>query len=305
MPTTSWIIEPHGESITVMFPLKQVLLHTRSAYQEIMIAETSSHGKALFLDGIPQSSALDEHIYHEAIVHPSLVAHPSPRTVFVAGGGEGAILREILRHPTIERVLMVDIDAELIQIVKTHLPEWHQGAFDDSRVTLVHTDAFAYLRDMPRTYDCILMDLTDPATDSPTAQLYGPAFFDLVRSRLNPGGILAGQMHQTEIGWFRPFAQILQHVRRVFPHVVPYQMMIPLYIKPMGFAVASRSDYSARLSAQTVRQTLQERGLTDLPFYDAISHQHMFALPRYLRQVLNDPARIADLRTDQDIDVPT
>lgn len=91
-----------------------------------------------------------------------MTAHPNPKKVFIAGGGEGATLREALTHNTVERAVMVDIDEELIDMVKEQMPEWHQGAFDDPRTTLLHEDARAYLERTDEKFDVILSDLPDP-----------------------------------------------------------------------------------------------------------------------------------------------
>ncbi len=296
MLASNWMIEFRGAARANMYPISKTLVHTRSQFQEIMIAETTSHGKALFLDGSPQSSALDEHIYHETLVHPALVAHPNPKTVFIAGGGEGAILREILRHDTIEKVVMVDIDGELIDLVKTHLPEWHQGAFDDPRVQVLHEDARAYLMNHADTYDCIYGDLPDPVEDSPAALLFTREFFDLVKSRLNPGGMYALQAEDADIGWCRAHATIVRSLRQSFASVKPYQVVLSYFGLPWGFAVASDSPLDERLTAEAVERTLRERNCQGLQFYDGESHTHMFALPRYLRDAFDNPDVFENLR---------
>src|SRR5262245_47815335 len=122
------------------------VLHTRQTrFQKLEIADTVSYGRALFLDDKIQSSESDEFVYHEALVHPALVLHPQPRSVLVVGGGEGATLREALRHRTVERAVMVDIDDQAVEACRQYLGAWHQGAFDDSRTELLHADARGWL----------------------------------------------------------------------------------------------------------------------------------------------------------------
>jgi spermidine synthase len=292
----NWMIEFRGIARANMYPIRQTLVHTTSRFQEITIAETLSYGKALFLDGIPQSAQLDEHIYHETLVHPALVAHPAPKSVFIAGGGEGAILREILRHNTIEKIVMVDIDDVLIDIVKEHLPEWHQGAFDHPNVQIVTEDARAYLMNHDDTYDCIYGDLPDPLEDGPAAELFTVEFYELIKSRLNPGGIYALQAEDTEIGWFRAHVAIIRNLQQAFAHVRPYQTVIPFYGLPWGFAVASDSPLDERLTPAAVTQTLAARGCTDLRFYDSETHNHLFSLPRFLRDAFANPNALDELR---------
>lgn len=190
MLTNNWIVEFRGDSRANIYPIRETILHTSSQYQEIVIAETLGYGRALFLDGIPQSAAVDEHIYHETLIHPAMVANPHPRSVFIAGGGEGAVLREILKHNTVERIVMVDIDEVLINIVREHLVDWHQGTFNDPRVTVLCQDAKAYLEQTDERFDCIFGDLPDPLEGGPAVQLFTSEFYTLLKSRLNPGARL-------------------------------------------------------------------------------------------------------------------
>lgn len=303
MLTNNWIVEFRGDSRANIYPIRETILHTSSQYQEIVIAETLGYGRALFLDGIPQSAAVDEHIYHETLIHPAMVANPHPRSVFIAGGGEGAVLREILKHNTVERIVMVDIDEVLINIVREHLVDWHQGTFNDPRVTVLCQDAKAYLEQTDERFDCIFGDLPDPLEGGPAVQLFTSEFYTLLKSRLNPGGTFGLQAENTEVGWCLSHISIIKNLQASFNYVIPYQVTIPFYGLPWGFAVASDAPIAERLTAQAVEQTLQERNCTNLRFYDAETHTHMFALPRYLRDLLNDPDYATALRDALRLDV--
>ncbi|HLQ63425.1 MAG TPA: spermidine synthase, partial [bacterium] len=111
-----------------------VIARAQTAYQEVVIQQFDHLGRCLLVDGKIQSAEVDEYIYHELLVHPVMITHPQPRRVLVCGGGEGAPLREILRYRSVESVTMVDIDRELVDLCREHLPSWHAGAFDDPRV---------------------------------------------------------------------------------------------------------------------------------------------------------------------------
>jgi spermidine synthase len=130
-----------------MHGIETILFSKQTQFQRMEIIETKSYGRCLILDGKMQSSQADEFIYHEALVHPAMLSHPEPKRVFVVGGGEGATVREILRHKSVERVLMVDIDEDVVEGSKQYLPEWSQGAFDDPRVELRYMDARKYLEE--------------------------------------------------------------------------------------------------------------------------------------------------------------
>jgi spermidine synthase len=216
--------------------------------------------------------------------------------VFIAGGGEGAVLREILKHKTIEKIVMVDIDGELIKLVKEHLWDWHQGAFDDPRVQVLHEDARAYLEQRPDTYDAIFGDLPDPLEGGPAAELFTREFYALIKSRLNPGGVFALQAENTEVGWCKSYIAIIKNLQHVFASVIPYQTTIPFYGLPWGFAVASDTPIEQRLTPESVGRTLHERDCGSLHYYDVETHTHMFALPKYLRDAMHDPAVAERLR---------
>ncbi len=152
---------------THQFAVKNVLFAGRTQFQDVCILDTHEYGKMLIIDGRTQSAEDDEHIYHESLVHPALTAFPAPRRVLVIGGGEGATVREILHHPTIERVVMVDIDHELVEQCVKHMPEWHQGAFEDARLELVFADGEDFVRRTTEKFDVVIVDVCDALEDGP------------------------------------------------------------------------------------------------------------------------------------------
>ena len=262
----------------------RVVLHQRTEFQVLDIVDTLSHGRALYLDNKIQSAELDEFIYHEALVHPALVLAEQPRSVFVAGGGEGATLREVLRHRSVERVVMVDIDAAAVQACRAHLPSWHQGAFDDPRVELVHADARQVLADSDQHFDAIVVDITDPLAGGPSYRLFTREFYALVAARLGPRGALAVQAESTDIGVWDAHLAVVHTVRQVSPHVAPYRAHVPSFGESWGFLVASQTVAAETLDAATVDGRLAAAGLQGLRFYDGIGHQALFHSPRPLRQ---------------------
>lgn len=270
------------------YEIVRTLYAGQTRYQHVEIAETRPYGLALFLDGAPQSALADEFVYHEALVQPALLAHPEPRRVMIAGGGEGATLREVLRHPSVERATMVDIDGELVDLVRRYMAPMHAGALDDPRADVVIGDALAYIREHEVGYDAIVIDLVDPSDDGPIAELYTEDFYRLAASRLNEGGILVTQAYSfalNNLGWF---ARIAETLARAFPLVRPYRAEVPFFKDSWGFCTASFVRDPAALSAETVDTLLAERGLVDLRHYDGITHTSMFALPKYARAALGE-----------------
>jgi spermidine synthase len=265
------------------YEITNVLTRAQTAFQDVEIVETRSFGRALFLDGQPQSAVADEYVYHEALVHPALVAHPAPKRVLIAGGGEGATLREVLRHPGVERAVMVDIDGELVELCRRHLAEMHQGAFDDPRAEVVIGDALAYLRDHDDRFDAIVIDLTDPSEDGPIGELYGEPFYRLVASRLADGGIVVLQAYTFGPGRTAWQDRIASSLARVFPIVRRYRAEVPFFKDSWAFLAASAVRDPAALTAAQVDRVLAERGLGQLRYYDGTTHLSMFSLPKYAR----------------------
>jgi spermidine synthase len=261
----------------------QVLVRQQTAYQLLEIVDTISYGRTLYLDGKIQSAELDEFIYHEALLHPALMLTGTPRSVFIAGGAEGATLREALRYPSVERVVMVDIDAEAVEACRRHLDAWHQGAFDDGRVVLVHDDARAVLENSPDQFDAVIIDITDPLAGGPAYRLFTREFYEGVAARLRPGGALALQAESTDVGVWHTHLAVVHTLRQVFPHVAPYRVHVPSFSESWGFALASQTVAADRLDAAAVDARLATGGVAGLRFYDGVTHQAMFQFPRPLR----------------------
>jgi spermidine synthase len=256
------------------------------------ILETASYGKCLVLDGRIQSSAADDFIYHETLVHPAMVLHPRPESALVIGGGEGATLREILRYPSIKRAVMVDIDRKVVEACRTHLPEMHQGAFEDPRTELRHEDARGWLERTSDRFDVAIVDLTEPLEAGPACLLFTREFYQLLSDRMTPRGTLALQAGMTKLGELDFYAAMARTLAAVFPFVAPYQSFIPCFGTPWGFAVCGKKDDARALSPDAVNQRVAERVKGPLRFYDGLAHQHMLSLPVFLRDVVAASTRV-------------
>ena len=289
----TWRYEPITQSLVYGCAIREALYTGQTRYQRVELLETESFGRCLVLDGKIQSAEADEFVYHESLVHPALVAHPRPETVCIAGGGEGATAREVLRHSTVKRVSMVDLDQELVEICRQHLPGHHQGAFDDPRLRLHFADARAFLLGCPDCFDVLILDLPDPTRDSPTTLLYTLAFYQMLRSRLKPGGILVTQAGPaTLLNHGEVFTAIHHTLQRVFPEVVPYTVPVESFGETWGFVLASLGPTPLDLTPKQVDSYLQCAGVEGLRLYDGIAHQGLFGLPLFLRQALEAESRV-------------
>jgi spermidine synthase len=272
--------------------LRRTLFSLQTEFQQMEILETASYGKCLVLDGRMQSSVADDFIYHETLVHPALIVHPRPETALVIGGGEGATLREILRYRSIRRVVMVDIDRAVVDACKAHLPEMHQDAFADPRVDLRHEDARRYLERTRDRFDVAVVDLTEPLEEGPACLLFTREFYQLLADRLTERGALALQAGMTKIGELPFYMAMMRTLREVFPVVAPYQSFIPCFGTPWGFGVATKDGDPRTLSVAGIDERIRERVAGELGFYDGLAHQHMFSLPKFLRQAVASCERV-------------
>ena len=287
-----WYLETVFPDLAIMLQVREVLYSGQTAYQKVEVLESRVFGRSLVLDGKTQSTERDEHIYHEALVHPAMLLHPDPRAVFIAGGGEGATLREVLAHRSVETVVMLDLDQEVVELCRRFLPQHHQGSFDDPRVTLVHRDAREYLSSSPQTFDVMIMDLVDPLEAGTAYLLYTEEYYDIARSRLNPGGILVTQSGPTGLLSYQEcFTTIYKTLGQIFRYTIPAQMHIPAFQTLWGLTLASDSPFHA-VSDEQVDRLVENRVSKSLMFYDGETHRGMFALPKYLRVGIQQEHRV-------------
>lgn len=185
----SEIREYHSSSGGLFFKVKNLLYSHQSPYQKIEVIENEYSGKVLLLDGLVQTTERDEFYYHEMLVHPALITHPSPKDILIIGGGDGGVLKEILRYP-VERVWLVEIDSQVIGVSKNFFP-WLSPALEDERVELVVADGKEFIHKLNRKFDVVLVDSSDPV--GPSSRLHEKDFYGDLKNRLNPQGVVVAQ----------------------------------------------------------------------------------------------------------------
>jgi spermidine synthase len=220
--------------------------------------------------------------------------HERPRRVLVIGGGEGATLREVLKHSTVERAVMVDIDEQLIAAAREHLPSFHQGSFNDPRVQLQFDDGRKFIESSTDRFDVIVIDVTNPMMDGPSFRLFTAEFYRAARERLNPGGIVVLQSDAVTLSGLNSAATIYQTVCAVWPHVFSSAAFLPAYTTDWSFTVASADPFvPTDLAIAEIDKRICQRIGQSLRFYDGITHQRLFHLPRYVRESLARPRPIS------------
>ncbi len=246
----------------------------------------------MVLDNKLQSSERDEFIYHEALVQPAMIAHPKPQNVFIAGGGEGATLREVLRHKTVKKVEMVDIDSEVTALSLKYLPDHAGKSFKDKRASVYHVDARKYLENSKEKFDVIIIDLPDPIEGGPAAMLFTQEFYQTVRNHLTNDGLISVQAGSANLTELLNFSAVNNTLKKAFPIVAQCVVYVPCFGGPWGFCVASLKYNPALMTAEEVDKRIKARGLKGLKFYDGVTHRGMFALPRYVRDAMAAQKRI-------------
>ncbi|KAJ8621357.1 hypothetical protein MRB53_029886 [Persea americana] len=253
-----WYEEELDNDLKWSFALNSILYRGSSEYQDIALLDTKHFGKALVIDGKMQSAEMDEFIYHECLIHPPLLCHPNPKTVFIMGGGEGSAARELFRHKTIEGVVMCDIDQEVVDFCRRYLTV-NQQAFCNEKLQLVINDAKIELERREEKFDVIVGDLADPVEGGPCYQLYTKSFYEKVlKPRLNHQGIFvtqagpAGVLTHKEV-----FSSIYNTLRQVFNYVLAYTAHVPSFADTWGWVMASDQPFD--LNTKLIDSRIDER----------------------------------------------
>jgi spermidine synthase len=289
-----FFIEPLSESFSRSIRVDKLFYEGKTKYQFVQCFYNKFLGKVLFLDEKIQSAEVDEFIYHEALVHPGLISNPEPRKVLAVGGGEGATIREILKHKTVQDVVMVDIDEELVNLCQKYLPEWSEGAFSDERTRLIFQDARFFVENIKEKFDVIMSDLTEPIEGGPSVRLFTKEFFQKVYDILEKDGVFALQAGSIDPYYHQFYASCAKTLEEVFPIVRPYWTFITSFGMAWGFILASKGEDPAAFPEEIVLERLEERSVEKLEFYHAGLHRGLFCLPLYIKRSLDK----ADVLTD-------
>ncbi|GBC97864.1 Polyamine aminopropyltransferase [bacterium HR17] len=274
--------EEQTEGVHLRLRVRQWLLRRRTAYQDLVIAETTELGRLLALDGKVMLTEADEAFYHEMLVHPALISLDEPRTVAVIGGGDGGTVREVLRHPSVREVFWVEIDAEVMAACRQWLPSVHRGVFDDPRVRIVVAPGEEWLPRFSATFDAIIVDGTDPI--GPALPLFEPPFFRTCQRSLTSHGILALQCG-TPFYFRDEVRRVWDNLRQVFAEVRLYLGFVPTY--PSGlWTYAMAGARLPALDATELSRRCQERQLSGCRYYAPHIHLASFALPPFVQELL-------------------
>lgn len=262
------------------FDVKRTLYKGRSRFQQIEILETARVGRMLVLDGVVQTTEADEFAYHEMLTHVPILAHGRAENVLIIGGGDGGMLEEVLKHKSVKKAVLAEIDQAVIDRCKEYLPSICGRAFVDRRTELFVGDGAQYIRDTDVRFDIIILDRPDPVGLAEV--LFVKPFYDACKSRLRNGGILAAQ---NGVPIFQPdeLKAAAKILRSVFAKAGAYVAAIPTYYGGlMALTWASdRCDVGA-VSRATLEHRFRRSGIKTR-YYNPAVHAAAFQLPTYIQ----------------------
>lgn len=272
------------DAVAQTYRIDKLYFEQKTDHQHLMIFHNAFLGRVMTLDGIVQTTEKDEFIYHEMMAHVPLIAHAKAAQVLIIGGGDGGMLREVLKHETVKKAVMVEIDAAVIDMAKQYLPNHSAGAFDDARAEIVIADGMDYVRSTEQRFDVIISDSTDPI--GPGEVLFTNDFYAQCKRILNPGGIMVAQ---NGVPFFQ-LDEVTTTQSRMSPHFRDqtfYSAAVPTYYGGiMTFAYGSDDTGLRQQDSEALRQRVASAGL-HTRYYSADIHAASFALPKYIEDALS------------------
>lgn len=259
------------------------ILHTeKSKFQDVLVFQSTNYGNVLVLDGVIQASERDEFAYQEMITHVAMNSHPNPKKVLVIGGGDGGVLREIVKHDTVEKALLVEIDEAVPRLSKQYLPEMAKG-FQHPLVEVRIADGFEYLRSVKSEYDVIISDSSDP--DGPAEQLFQKDYFEMMSNALTDQGVFI--MQASENIWLN--INVLRSLKKscleVFPTVEYTHACVPTYTSgQLGLMVCCKDD--KRDLTVPVRSWDKATESKLNRYYNREIHEASFKLPNFAKRII-------------------
>eukprot|EP01134_Creolimax_fragrantissima_P007874 CFRG7874T1 len=262
--------------------IEETLHDEKSDYQHVQVFKSKTYGNVLALDGVIQCTDRDEFSYQEMMAHVPLFTHPNPERVLIIGGGDGGVMREAVKHPSVKEVILCDIDKMVPDVSKKYFPNMAKG-FDSPKSTLYIGDGIEFMRNHSNSFDIIITDSSDPV--GPAEALFTDEYYRLMKSALRPGGIVCSQ---GECMWLH--LELLQKMvafnHNIYPSVGYGYVCIPTYPSgQIGLLMCSKADgvNFASPTREISQAQIDEWGLR---YYNSNIHKAAFTLPEFARKVL-------------------
>ncbi|HEX6956726.1 MAG TPA: polyamine aminopropyltransferase [Ferrovibrio sp.] len=283
---TAWFNETLYTGFRQSHEIKKVLFEGKSKYQKVKVFESGRFGRMLALDGVVQCTEGDEFVYHEMLTHLPMLAHGRVQSVLIIGGGDGGILEEVLKHKSVKRATMVEIDDVVIKVAKKYLPKICGKAFADRRTNLIVGDGAQWVAETDERYDLVIVDRPDPV--GPATVLFSKAFYDNCRRVMKPGAILVAQngvphMQGPEL------TGAVKLFQKIWAHSGTYLAVVPTYVCGfMSLTWASDRDITD-IDPRLVFRRFDKANLKGLNYYNPEIHFGAFALPNFVARLLPAP----------------
>lgn len=271
-----WIKEAQIEDAAMTYKVKETLVTKKTKYQDLAILDTYFFGRMLVLDGIIQTTIKDEFVYHEMIAHIPLFTHPNPKKVLVVGGGDGGVIREVLKHPSVEKAVLCEIDGDVVEECKKYLPEI-SCALDNPKCEVFIGDGIKYVNEHKNEFDVIIVDSTDPF--GAAEGLFGGSFYEKIKECLTEDGIFIAQ---TETPFYLPevVKRVFNDSKAIFKITKLFMAAIPTY--PGGYW--SFTIGSKKYDPENVDLSNHED--LDTKYYTKKIHKAAFVLPKYVEDLI-------------------
>ncbi|UTR12937.1 spermidine synthase [Evansella sp. LMS18] len=270
-----WFTEKQTKDFGITMRVKKIHHSEKTEFQQLDMVETDEFGNMLLLDGMVMTTEKDEFVYHEMVAHIPLFTHPNPENVLVVGGGDGGVIREILKHPEVKKATLVDIDGKVIEYSKKYLPSI-AGKLDDPRVEVKVDDGFMHIAQSENEYDVIMVDSTEPV--GPAVNLFTKGFYEGISNALKEDGLFVAQ---TDNPWFQQelIRNAYRDVKETFPVTRLYTASIPTY--PSGlwtFTMGSKKHDPLEVTEDRFHEM-------DTKYFTPEIHRAAFVLPKFVKDL--------------------
>jgi spermidine synthase len=274
-----WYKETLYPDVQQGFAVTRIIHREKTEHQDLVIFENERMGRVLALDGVIQTTEGDEFFYHEMMGHVPLFAHGAAERVLIIGGGDGGLLREVLKHRNVKRAVMVEIDPHVIELSRQYLPALSAGAFEDPRGELVVADGAKYVAETAERFDVVMVDSTDP--HGPGEVLFTAAFYGDCHRCLKDRGIL---VTQNGVPFFQPdeLSTSWQRLKPIFADVGFYVVPVPSYYGGFMTLGWGAKDAAHRKTAADELARRYKAASIATRYYNPAIHQACFALPNYI-----------------------
>ncbi|KAJ0158713.1 Spermidine synthase [Colletotrichum tanaceti] len=269
-----------GQAMTLK--VKKVVHHEKSQYQDVLIFESTDYGMVLVLDNVIQATERDEFSYQEMITHLAMNSHPNPKKVLVIGGGDGGVLREVVKHECVEEAILCDIDEAVIRLSKQFLPNMAVG-FDHPKSKTHVGDGFKFLEEYKNTFDVIITDSSDP--EGPAESLFQKPYFQLLHDALREGGVITTQGSENQWLHMPLISKLKKDCKEIFPVAEYAYTTIPTYPSgQIGFMVCTKD--ANRNVKEPLRKWSTEEEEKLCKYYNSEIHKASFILPNFAKKAL-------------------